>query len=234
VRVVETPHGRYRLTFERAGSTTEVVSDYVVLAVPFAVLRTIDTSGAGFDARKRRAINALGRGHNGKLQLQFAQRSWLGAGPWPGKANGASYADTGYQASWDATRAQAGTAGVLVLYSGGSVTDAMKTTSPFATAADPRVQLDAERGLTQIRATFPELAWNGRATQSIPHKSPFFQASYSFYKPGQYTDFGGHEAARQGNVYFCGEHTTQEFQGFMEGGAITGKDVAEKLIKKLG
>ncbi|MBX3156200.1 MAG: FAD-dependent oxidoreductase [Deltaproteobacteria bacterium] len=233
VRLAETAHGRYRLTFERGNSTTEVVSDYVVLALPFAVLRDIDTSGAGFDARKRRAINQLGRGHNGKLQLQFAQRAWIGTGAWPGKANGSSYSDSGYQASWDATRAQSGTAGILVLYSGGSVTDAMKTTSPFATAADAKVQLDAERGYAQIRQTFPAVSWNGKATQSLPHKSPFFNASYSFYKPGQYTDFGGHEGARQNNVYFCGEHTSLEFQGFMEGGAITGQDVAQKLIKKL-
>jgi monoamine oxidase len=233
VRLVETPNGRYRATFQRASGTIDVVSDYVVLAIPFAVLRDVDTDGAGFDALKRRAINRLGRGHNGKLQLQFAQRNWLGQGPWPGKANGSSYSDSGYQASWEATRAQTGTAGILVLYSGGSVTDAMQSTSPFATATNAQVVQDAQQGLARIGPTFPNLSWNGKATQSLPHKSSFFNASYSFYKPGQYTDFGGYEAKRQGGVYFCGEHTTQDYQGFMEGGAITGEDVADKLIKRL-
>ncbi|MGE0404273.1 MAG: flavin monoamine oxidase family protein, partial [Kofleriaceae bacterium] len=228
----ETPNGRYRCTFERASSTVEVVSDYVVLAIPFAILKNIDTAQAGFDARKKRAINHLGGGHNGKLQLQFAQRDWLGTGPWPGKANGSSYSES-YQASWEATRAQDGAAGILVLYSGGSNTDSMKTTVPFATAADPKVQQDAQKGLGQITQTFPNLSWNGKATQSLMHKNPYANLAYSFYKPGQYTDFGGYEAHKQGGVYFCGEHTTQDFQGFMEGGAITGKDTAEKLIKKL-
>lgn len=234
VRLEETANGRYRCTFERGNSTIEDVSDYVVLALPFAVLKDIDTSGAGFDARKRRAIERLGEGRNGKLQLQFAQRSWVGQGPWPGKSNGSSYSDTGYQASWEATRAQAGTAGILVLYSGGSGTEAMRTTSPFSTAADANVQYDAQRGRQQISSVYPNLAWNGRATQSLPHLSPYFNASYSFYKVGQYTDFGGYEGAKQGGVYFCGEHTSQDYQGFMEGGAITGESVAKKLVKRLG
>ncbi len=233
VRIKQTANGRYELTFERGGGTIVVVSDYVVLALPFAVLRTLDLAQAGFSARTRRAIDQLGRGHNGKLQLQFAQRAWLGTGPWPGKANGSTYSDTGYQASWEATRAQPGTAGILVLYSGGSVTDAMKTQSPFATANDSLVVKDAQLGVAQLQPVFPGLSWNGRATQSLPHRSPFFEASYSFYRTGQYTDFGGYEFAREGGVLFCGEHTTQDFQGFMEGGAITGKQAALDLIALL-
>ena len=233
VRLAQTANGRYRCTFDRGASSVEVVSDYVVLALPFAVLANVDTSNAGFDAKKRDAIDHLGRGHNGKLQLQFAQRGWLGAGPWPGKANGSSYSDTGYQASWDVTRAQAGTPGVLVLYSGGGVTDAMKTTSPFATATDAKVVQDAQRGLSQLAPVFPNLSWNGRATQSLPHKSPLFGASYSYWKVGQYTKFGGYEGAPQGGVYFCGEHTSTDFQGFMEGGASTGKDAAKALFPLL-
>ena len=233
VRLERTAGGRYRCTFDRAGSARDVTSDFVVLALPFAVLAGIDTADAGFDALKQTAIQQLGRGHNGKLQLQFAQRGWLGAGPWPGKANGSSYADTGYQASWEVSRAQAGTPGVLVLYSGGGVTDAMRTTSPFATAADPKVVQDAQRGLPQIDKMYPGLAWNGRATQSLPHRSPFFNASYSYWKVGQYTQFGGYEGAPQGGVFFCGEHTSQDFQGFMEGGASTGKQTALALVPLL-
>ncbi|HZJ62005.1 MAG TPA: NAD(P)/FAD-dependent oxidoreductase [Kofleriaceae bacterium] len=230
VRLAQTPNGRYRATFERGGSTVEVVSDLVVLAIPFAVLDAVDTRDAGFEPRKKRAIAQLGRGHNGKLNLQFERRGWLGKGPWPGKANGSSYSDTGYQASWEVTRAQAGTPGIVVLYSGGAVTDAMRSTSPFATVSDARVAQDVQRGLGQLAPVFPDLAWNGRAAESLPHKSPLFGASYSYWRVGQYTDFGGFEGAPQGGVYFCGEHTSQDFQGFMEGGAITGKQTAKDLV----
>ena len=211
----QTANGRYSCTFDRAIGSTEVIADYVVLALPFAVLAGVDTSGAGFDALKRTAINQLGRGHNGKLQLQFTDRGWNGAGPWPGKSNGSSYSDTGYQASWDVTRAQPGTPGILVLYSGGATTDAMKTLTAFATASDSRVVQDAQRGLAQLAPVYPGLHWNGKATQSLPHKSPFFKLAYSYWKPGQYTQFSGYEGAPQGGVYFCGEHTSQDFQGFM-------------------
>ena len=129
--------------------------------------------------------------------------------------------------------AQPGTPGILVLYSGGSVTDALRASSPFALAGDPRVDDDVRRGLRQIAPVFPDLAWNGRAAESIPHKSPFFGASYAFYRAGQYTDFGGFEGAPQGGVMFCGEHTSQDFQGFMEGGAVTGRQTAKDLIALL-
>ena len=85
--------------------------------------------------------------------------------------------------------------------------------------------------LGQLETVFPGLTpkWNGKAILSLPKKSPFFEASYSFYRVGQYTDFAGYEAVRQGGVLFCGEHTSIDFQGFMEGGAAEGKRAAKEL-----
>jgi monoamine oxidase len=51
--------GTYALAFDGHPSIT---ADLVILSLPFAVLRKIDTSGAGFDARKNTAIQELGRG----------------------------------------------------------------------------------------------------------------------------------------------------------------------------
>ncbi|HTV25687.1 MAG TPA: NAD(P)/FAD-dependent oxidoreductase [Polyangiaceae bacterium] len=233
-RIEQTASGRYRLTLEQGGTSREVTHDFVVLAVPFAVLSEVDFSRAGFDALKRRAIREQGRGHNGKLQLQFERRRWLGDGPWPGISNGSSYSETGYQASWEATRAQRGRAGVLVLFSGGSVTDAMRTDRAFATIQDNGVRRDAQRGLEQLAPVYPSLQFNGRATQSLPHLSPLFRASYSFYSVGQYIAFAGYEKVRQGGVLFCGEHTSTDFQGFMEGGATEGARAGEELLELLG
>src|SRR5262249_48076624 len=71
LRVALTSGGRVSLTFSVGGVTREVVADLAVLAIPFAVLRDLDTAQAGFNALKNTAIQELGRGHNGKLQLQF-------------------------------------------------------------------------------------------------------------------------------------------------------------------
>lgn len=233
-RIKETANGRYRVTFERASGTTEAVADFVVLALPFAVLDQLDIDGAGFDARKHQAIAEQGRGRNAKLQLQFTDRGWRGPGPWPGVSNGSSYADTGYQAGWEATRAQSGDPGILVFYSGGSTAEAAVSNQAFANAGHAGVRTDAAIAQSQIAPVYPGLVWNGKATQSLPHKSPLFRASYSFYKVGQYTTFGGYEGVRQGGVLFCGEHTSIDFQGFMEGGASEGRRAGRQLARILG
>lgn len=50
-------------------------------------------------------------------------------------------------------------------------------------------------------------------------------ASYTSWKVGQYTDFGGFKC----DVHFCGEHTRRSF-GLHEDGASTGKQTAKDLI----
>ncbi|MFO0745855.1 MAG: NAD(P)/FAD-dependent oxidoreductase [Myxococcota bacterium] len=229
VRLKKTAGGRTRCTFEHDGCTVEDTFDYVVLCIPFAVLADLDYSQAGFDDRKRLAIAQLGRGHSAKLQLQFDHRIWAGTGAWPGIANGSTYAD-GYQSSWEPTRGQPGPGGIINLFSGGSVTNALETNTAFATASNPTVKNDAVRGLAQLGQVFPGLQWNGRATASVWHKNPLAKHGYAYFKVGQYTSFGGYEGVRQGGVLFAGDHTSQDFQGFMEGAATEGERAASELL----
>src|SRR5918912_1325234 len=105
--------GTSTLAFETPSGSQSVTADHVILALPFAVLRTLDYSGANFEPLKKTAITQLGAGRNSKLQLQFGSRLWNTSGPW-GLSNGSTYADTGYQNTWDVTRAQGGTTGILV------------------------------------------------------------------------------------------------------------------------
>jgi monoamine oxidase len=200
-------------------------------------LRTLDYHAAGFDTLKNTAIQNLGRGQNGKLQLQFTSRYWYGPGPWPGGiSNGATYADTGYQNTWEVSRAQPGNSGLMVDYTGGSVTAAMKTKVPWADVSTQSVAQDASTFLARIEPVFPGLSqkWNGLATSSLPFLAPNLKCSYSYWQVGQYTQFSGYEKARQGNVFFTGEHTSQDFQGFMEGGASEGIRAADEVLGALG
>ena len=107
----------------------------------------------------------------------------------------------------------------------------MLTKSAFATASNGLAVADARRALGQAEPVFPGVTrqWNGKATQSLWHFNPLAQLSYSYYRVGQYTAFGGYEKARQGRVFFCGEHTSTDFQGFMEGGASEGKRAARQV-----
>ena len=238
-QISRTDNQNYRLKFKTTATNRffQEDYDYVVLAVPFAVLREIDYSQAGFDALKHTAIQELGRGRSGKLQLQFNHRLWNQPDlPYRSVGcNGGTYSDTGYQASWEVSRGQAGDSGVLNLFSGGETTAAMKTQVPFATSDNHQAVLDGHNGLSQLESVFrgATAAWNGKVTQSLPHLSPFFKASYAYYGVGQYTKFGGYEKAPQGRVLFCGEHTSQDFQGFMEGGASEGVHAAKELLMAL-
>jgi monoamine oxidase len=62
---------------------------------------------------------------------------------------------------------------------------------------------------------------------------PHTLGSYACYRPGQWA-FYGIEGAREGNVHFCGEHCSLEFQGYMEGAAETGALVAAAILDDLG
>jgi monoamine oxidase len=231
-----TPAGRYSLDFTVGPDARRVVCDYAVLCMPFPVLRTLDYARADFDARKVHAIRELGGGRSGKLQLQFRDRIWNERGPWPGIGNGNSYVDTGYQNAWDVTRGQDGPNGILVDYTGGPATEEMTADEAYSYADSPRVLADARRFLERIEPVYPGLTerWKGKAASSLPHLDPNLLCSYSHWKVGQYQTIAGYEGVRQGNCLFAGEHTSVVFQGFMEGGASSGRRAAQEILGDLG
>ena len=80
-----------------AGQSDDDV-DHVVLAIPFSILRGVNFGKAGFEPLKVTAIKELSMGTNSKLHVEFTDRFWYGAGN-----NGNTYADTGYQNTWEVT-----------------------------------------------------------------------------------------------------------------------------------
>jgi monoamine oxidase len=230
-----TANGSVAMTFATPGRTQTVTADRVILAFPFAVLRTLDYSGAGFDTRKRLAITQMGAGRNAKLQLQFASRYWNTRGPW-GASNGNVYSDAGVPNTWDVTRGQDGASGILVEYSGGSVAAGFQPSTPYSNAAtNPQVTAYAKAFLASLENVLPGISrkWNGRASLSAPFLDPLLNCSYSYWRVGQYTAFGGYEGVPQGRIHFAGEQTSQDFQGFMEGGAAEGQRAAGEVLDAL-
>jgi monoamine oxidase len=227
--------GTYTLSFDTDSGPLDVRADYVILALPFSALRTRDLRKAGFDELKMRAINEQGAGRNVKIQLQFTKRLWNEQGPW-GVSTGTCYGDTGFQLAWDPTRGQPGKAGILVGYNGGDAAAAVKLSHPYGNKGDPHVVTDAKVYLSQMEPLFPGLTalWNGNVAESKPHIDPRFNCSYAYYRVGQTQAFAGYERVRQGNVFFCGEHTSLENLGFMEGAASEGIAAAEELIAAMG
>jgi len=223
--------GTFTLSFSGPTGKFSSPFDRVILAIPFSVLRNLNLRQAGFDSRKTTAIAELGYGKNCKLQLQFDTRLWNQRGPW-GISNGSTYADTGYQNTWEVTRGQDRATGILVNYTGGGV--------PLASfKGQPTIDDALNFGRTflgQIEPVFPHISkhWNGLATLDVPLTDPFLLGSYSYWKVGQYTKFSGYEKARQpfpnGRCHFAGEHCSINFQGFMEGGAEEGARAANEIL----
>ncbi|HEV7134716.1 MAG TPA: NAD(P)/FAD-dependent oxidoreductase [Gaiellaceae bacterium] len=220
--------GTVTMSFATPGKTQTVTADHVILSLPFAVLRNLDYAGAGFDARKVTAITQLGAGRNSKLQLQFASRYWNAQG-----STGGVYTDIGIQNAWDVTRGQNGATGILNNYSGGNVAGGYAPSTPYSNAASSQqVTNYAKAFLKKIELVFPGISaqWNGKATLSTPFRDPLLNCSYSYWKTGQYTQFSGYEKVAQGRIHFAGEHCSQDFQGYMEGGASEGVRAANEIL----
>src|SRR2546428_961514 len=150
--------GGIAVTFNVGGQTKVENFGRVILALPFAVLRNLDYRKASFDSMKNQAIQQLGRGRNDKLQVQFTSRFWDGAGSWPRTGNGNSYADTGYQNTWEVTRSQPGGAGILVDYTRGNVAGSFVPSAPYnAAATNPQVTSYAKTLLKQLQAVYKRI-----------------------------------------------------------------------------
>jgi monoamine oxidase len=212
----------YALTFKQGSKTKTVTADQVVLALPFSIMRaSVDWSQAGFNTYKQRAIRELGMGTNSKLHVQFTDRHWYGL-----NCNGETYADTGYQNTWEVTRAQSGRSGILVDYTGGTIGASFGSGTPTSRA---------QQFLAQIEPVLPGISakFNGRATIDFWTAYPWTKGSYSYWKVGQYQAFAGAEAERSGNCHFAGEHTSIDFQGYLNGGVESGERAASEILADL-
>lgn len=209
----------YLLTFSTSGGDVEVECDHVVMALPYSTLRDVDYSGLAFSADKIEIIENLGYGTNAKVMLGFTTRVWNTVH----KASGSITTDRGVQQTWDTTIGQSGDQGILTNFLGGD---------QGAASADGTAEEWAQKVLPDLEAIYPGLQ-DAYITDSALRihwpTMPNFKGSYTCYKPGQWA-WWATEGIREGNVHFCGEHVSADFQGWMEGGAETGAVVAAEIL----
>src|SRR3954447_5959130 len=213
--VVKNSDDTYSLAF--SGGRT-VKADRVVMAIPFATLRNCDLRKSGFQDRKKRAINELGMGTNSKLHVGFKKRFWRDLG-----CNGETYADLGYQNTWEVSRGQSGASGILVDYTGGNYGATFGSGTP-----DSR----AKQFVAQIEPLLPGATanYNGKAYIDFWTGNKWSNGSYSYWKVGQYTAWSGIEGVEESACHFAGEHTSVDNQGYLEGGVETGERAANEIL----
>jgi monoamine oxidase len=230
VGVARRSDGRIELTFDRAGQSIVRVHQAVVLAIPFSVLQLVDLAPSlALPSWKLDAIHNLGYGINAKMMVGFDGR------PWAPASTGSSYSDLAHhQTTWETNPALAAdTRAVLTDYSSGARAAALLTGN---------VQLEATRFLTDLDAVYPgaftaatrDAGGNVRVHLEHWPSNPFVRGSYTCYAPGQFTRIAGNEGTPIGNLFFAGEHTNSfyDWQGFMEGAAISGLDAAAAVTAK--
>ena len=198
------------------------------------MLREVDIDPRIWQAlrpQKRLAISSMPIGTNAKLQIQASTRPWSGVINANGQqiqANGVAYSDPGgFQVVWDGSVASPSPRGVLVNYTGGTKGTQLAGPGAFGVASDT----DVAAFLAAIEPVFPgtAAAYNGRALKSSWVDDPWHRGAYSHWGIGHYTGFSGAEGLQEGAIHFCGEHTSVDYQGFIEGAVRSGERVAREI-----
>ncbi|HEX3034643.1 MAG TPA: FAD-dependent oxidoreductase [Thermodesulfobacteriota bacterium] len=224
--------GQLELTFKDGSRTISVIHDVVVFAIPFSTLRDVELdSSLDLPSWKLFAINNLRYGTNAKMMVGFNSRPWIALG-----SKGASYSDlTNHQTTWETNPINAtSTRAVLTDYSGG---DRGANLNP------KKVQTETMLFLQDLNLVYPgafAAATRDAGGNFLVHlehwpSNPLTKGSYTCNHPGYFTTIADNEAKPVGNLYFAGEHTNSfyEWQGFMEGAALSGIRAANEILKDI-
>lgn len=215
----------YKLNFQKGGiSTKEVIADFVLMTLPFTVLREVKLDKSlNFPLEKTRAINELGYGANAKLMMGFTGRPWRDNG-----YTGYLFTDNGIQTGWDNSQLQKSTDGTggYTTYSGGTNAWEVGKGTPEEQAAIY---------LPKLEQIFPGALkmHNGKVARFHWPTHPHTKGSYACYTVGQWVNIAGNEFPAVGNFHFAGEHCSEDFQGYMNGSAETGRIAADEIMAKL-
>lgn len=206
--------GEYVLSFD-AGK--EVKAEVVILALPFSVLRRVDLQ-LPLPPQKVAAIRELGYGTNAKLLLGFKERVWRR------KGYSGYLINNVLQNGWDHSQLQNGNTGSggYTVFLGGA--DGLNLSESLA-----------GRYLSVLDQAYGDATAQHNGSKDVFNwpSNPFSLGSYSCYKVGQWTGIGGAEGEPVGNLFFAGEHCSRDFQGYMNGGAQSGRMAAEAVRLKL-
>lgn len=217
VSVRQKSDGTLDVVFDNKGHTVHVIADKLVLALPFTQLRKCNLSTLSLMPEKKLSIATMPYGTNTKLMIATSSRPWQAAG-----AAGTSFADAVYNESWDSARGYPTAGGVMTSFNGGHLGLAIGTGTVNARAGELASALDKH---------FPgtKAAFTGKAVRMAWATTPYFEGSYGCFAPGDWTTFVGSEQIAEGNVHFAGEHTSLDYQGFMNGAVESGERVAKEI-----
>ncbi len=204
---------RVTCTHADTGRPTQVSGDFLICAIPFSVLRTVDVTPA-WSAPKQRAIAEMKYDSVSRIYVQTRQRYWERGG-----LNGFAMTDLPDEI-WQPTYSQPGPRGILMSYTFGREAQRIAAMKP------------AERvtfGMDHIDSVFP----GGRehvehVTSWIWDEEEWSRGAYAIYEPHQMLSILPAVAAPEGRIHFAGEHTSP-WHGWMQGALHSGRRVAHEI-----
>lgn len=226
-RVERTATG-VRLRFANGRS---VEAERAIVTVPAPLLRTIDFGGILSPLWHQYAAE-IGVGRNEKLNVAYDGRPWrqamgLAGDLWPLQGP--------FSESWDATTAQ-GETGLMTWFMGGAQCDAVD--APDLAEVRRAFEKAAAPALPYLGAS--ATGWQRRTNWS---RDPYARGAYSCFRPGQLTRFAelmwieekgiATQIPAAGSLIFAGEHLSDAFPGYMEGGLQTGRLAAQAVLAAL-
>jgi len=198
-------------TVKHQRTSATMTTDYLVLALPASLLRRLPIMPA-LPAMQHQAIASLGYGRATKTLLQFDRRFWRV----PGKPR-AFGSPLPFGALWEGNEEQSAKPGILALLAGGGASDATQTAV-------------ASEGMERFAAGF---AWLGTgparlmaSRQVVWEADPFSRGGYAFFGSSFDPALRDWLARPNGRLFFAGEHTSQRWQGYMNGAVESGRRAA--------
>ncbi|NEP81279.1 MAG: FAD-dependent oxidoreductase [Okeania sp. SIO3C4] len=217
--------GSYQVSLRSGNSSFDRIYERIVITLPFSVLREVQIN-VDLPPAKRLAIDTMGYAPSSKLITAYRDRIWRDFG-----FSSDVYSDVGFQNIEEAGQSRAALtpgAALLTNYSGGTIGTAIGSGT---------AEQQAQQQLSQYELVYPGIsntATPGNAVRVYWPGDIYSRGAYSSYLPGQWTQMYGVEGERVGNLFFAGEHTSLEYQGYMEGGCETGEIAAMEILEDLG
>ena len=227
-----------------AGLAREIEGDYLVMTLPASTLREVEMRPA-LPEHQQHAIRRLSYGRATKALVQSSSnlfgsrhaRAFATDGPVGTFWDGGEPLDVAGDKPLDVARGreQGTDASIVVFLAGGSAAGPVREMAAAGGAAllsefcwlVPSERSESRRlGMNRAPVTAVHLGdWTA---------DPWARGGYAFIDPGFDPAWRPLLAKRAGRVVFAGEHTSERWQGYMNGAVETGQRAARELLQHMG
>jgi monoamine oxidase len=202
-----------RVSFSQGGLNNTLEAAYLICAIPFSVLRTIEISPA-FSSAKQTAIRSTTYGSVSRVYLQTKNKFWQRAG-----LSGFAQVDREME-FWNPTWNQPGERGLLMAYA-------------YEHLAREIAMQAAEERVMKMRDYFDQVLPGTKrefelGTSWVWEEQPFSRGAYCVYQPGQLDTLLPAAMRSEKRILFAGEHCSSH-PGWMQGALESGLRAARTL-----